>query len=588
MTYCTAKTELLAKMRSDLSQVNIKNWDNITSAITAQKNNSPEVVHSSDKTFLKNIKKGIAFITFDYGIDGVSIEIEKYANCLERLFMDEDDDTVSMHFIGGDFYDKADTVLKLYWKRYKIAGMNGWSKWDSGKWFSKLFYEDMPEGSKISDNMAKEIWDQALHFADLLGEYLVNNNISLLIPVNICTNPGNPAITLAVVLVTEALGINVISSNHDYYWEGGKANRKPGEVAGPRDHFFKNINNKPFFDLFKTLYPWNGKRWMQVNINEPQSVALVNKFGFDKKQVFELGSCISNEFLREYTFPEVLSARRRMTYILADGDPVITPVSIKKHIANLSDWMKNQKPIVCSNSSNLELDPMEKGTLYCLQPTRVVGRKRIYKDLKLLTALLNHNKLKNAFKNGSVQQLIFHITGPVPIEHQADLENVLNAYVEMSEKIPADIANHVFIAFSVGTEKHPSLDKNGLDELCIEDIYKLADIILFPSETEGRGLPIIESGACGVPIVCSRYYPGEVFDGVVGKGLPDEEQIKFVLFPEKDEYSDDLLNEVADILLKPESRNLYKKHNKIAVEKRYGIEMLVSKFGSFMEVLKNL
>ena len=159
MTYCTAKTELLAKMRSDLSQVNIKNWDNITSAITAQKNNSPEVVHSSDKTFLKNIKKGIAFITFDYGIDGVSIEIEKYANCLERLFMDEDDDTVSMHFIGGDFYDKADTVLKLYWKRYKIAGMNGWSKWDSGKWFSKLFYEDMPEGSKIPDNMAKEIWD---------------------------------------------------------------------------------------------------------------------------------------------------------------------------------------------------------------------------------------------------------------------------------------------------------------------------------------------------------------------------------------------------------------------------------------------
>ena len=585
MTYNSAAPKLLADMKSFLSQSHIKNWDDIASVISELKNNSPKIIHSSENSFLGNVKKGIAFITFDYGIDGVSIEIEKYANCLERLFRDEDNDTVSLHFIGGDFYDKADTVLRPYWKRYKIQDMNGWSKWSSGKWFSKLFYEDMPEGSQISDDMAKEIWSQALNFADLLGEYIVKNNISLLIPVNICTNPGNPAITLAVVMVTEALGISVISSNHDYYWEGGKADRKPKEEAGPRDHFFKNINNKPFFNLFEKLFPWNGKRWLQVNINEPQSEALVNEYGFDKKQVYELGSCISNEFLREYSFPEVLSARRRMTYILSDGAPVITPVSVKEHIANLSDWMKNQKPVVCSNSSGLELDPMEKGTIYCLQPTRVVGRKRIYKDLKLLAALINHNKLKNAFENGSAQQLIFHITGPVPIEHQKDLEDVLNAYVEMCKDIPADIADRIFIAFSVGTEKHPSLDENGLDELCIEDIYKLADIILFPSETEGRGLPIIESGACGIPIVCSRYYPGEVFDGVVGKGLPEEEQIKYVLFPEKDEFSDELLNEVSEILLNSKARNAYAMHNKIAVEKRYGIDMLVKKFGSFMEIL---
>lgn len=578
---------LLADMKSFLLQSRINNWDDITSVIETLKNRSSKVAPCSNNTFFDNAKKGIAFITFDYGIDGVSIEIEKYANCFERLFRDENNYIVPLHFIGGDFHDKADAVLKPYWKRYRIPNMNGWSKWSNGNWFSKLFYEDMPEGTPKSKDMAKEIWKQALKFADLLGEYLVNNNISLLIPVNICTNPGNPAITLAVVMVTEALGTSVISSNHDYYWEGGKARRKPEEEAGPRDHFFKNINNKSFFNLFKKLFPWNGQRWLQVNINELQSEALINKFGFNKRQVYELGSCISNEFLREYTFSEVLSARQRMTYILSDGDSVITPVSVKDHIANLSVWMKNQKPVVCSNSVNLELDPAKQGTLYCLQPTRVVGRKRIYKDLKLLTALLNYNKLKSAFKDGSVKQLIFHISGPVPIEHQQDLEEVLNAYVEMCNNISANIANKVFIAFSVGTEKHPSLEKNGLDELCIEDIYKLADIILFPSETEGRGLPIIESGACGIPIVCSRYYPEEVFDGVVGKGLLEEEQIKFVLFPEKDEYSDELLNEVTDILLKPESRNFYAKHNKIAVEKRYGIEMLVKKFGSFIKILSN-
>ena len=207
MTYNNnVKPELLANMKSFLSQSNINNWDDITSVITELKNNSPKILHSSEKSFLDNIKKGIAFITFDYGIDGVSIEIEKYANCLERLFRDVDNDTVPLHFIGGDFYDKADTVLRPYWKRYKIQDMNGWSKWSGGKWFSKLFYEDMPEGSQISDDMAKEIWSQALTFANSLSEYIVNNNISLLIPVNICTNPGNPAISLAVAMVTETLG----------------------------------------------------------------------------------------------------------------------------------------------------------------------------------------------------------------------------------------------------------------------------------------------------------------------------------------------------------------------------------------------
>ena len=338
-------------MKNFLSQQQINNWKDIDAVLATLKEQSSNVEACTNESILKTAKKGIAFITFDYGIDGVSIEIEKYAKCLERLFQ-YDDLTVPLHFIGGDFYDKADVVLKPEWARHKIPGMNGWSKWGDGKWFSKLFYEDMPEGSEVSDDMAKEIWKQSLNFANLISEYLVKNDISLLIPVNICTNPGNPAITLAVVIVTELLGINVISSNHDYYWEGGKANRASSEEPGPRDHFFKNCHNGAFFSFFKKLYPWNGRHWLQVNINEPQSEALINKFGFNKNQVDELGSCISNEFLREYNFDEVLSARKRMAYILSDGSPVITPVPIKEHMGNLASWMKSQKPVVCSNAQN--------------------------------------------------------------------------------------------------------------------------------------------------------------------------------------------------------------------------------------------
>ncbi|MCF7792286.1 MAG: glycosyltransferase [Victivallales bacterium] len=568
-----------------LDKPEISSWNDISSMLDKVKTISRQNRSEFTGTSLETLKSGISFITFDYGIDGVSIEIEKYALCLEKLFKDKLDLNIPLHFIGGDFHDKADTVLKPRWNRFRIPDMNGWSKWSGGKWFAKLFYENMPEGSEISKTMSKEIWKQAVCFARQLSDYLQKNGIKLLIPVNICSNPGNPAIALAIVLVTEFFDIRVIASNHDYYWEGGKPERPAGEEKGPRDHFFKNCRNKEFFSLFERLYPWNGDKWIQVNINEPQTECLINKYGFEKNKVFEIGSCISNEFLKEYSKEEIYTARKKMNYILSGGSDTITPLPVNKHINGLETWMKNQKPIVCSFQNVKPLDLTNPDLMYCLQPTRIVGRKRIYKDLKLLESMLKTEKLNKIFTENSKAQLILHITGPVPIEHQADLEEVLNAYIDLCNSVSPNISERVFIAFSVGTEDHPALKKACLNKLCIEEIYRLADIILFPSETEGRGLPIIESGASGVPIICSRYYPVKVFDGVVGKDLPEKDQIKYVLFPEQDKYSEEMLDETVSLLVDKEYREKYADHNRKAVSRRYGIDMLVNKFNEFIKIL---
>ena len=70
--------------------------------------------------------------------------------------------------------------------------------------------------SPESKNLAIEIFRQAVSIAKKLGKYLIDNQISLLVPVNIASNPGNVALTLGVVLVTELLGISVLNSNHDF------------------------------------------------------------------------------------------------------------------------------------------------------------------------------------------------------------------------------------------------------------------------------------------------------------------------------------------------------------------------------------
>ncbi len=573
-----------AELLQSLTAVNINDWDDIENYLQ-QLSMSGGAATQSTVDFECQVSRGIAFITYDFGIDGVSIEIFKYADCLEKLFKSRGYDAVPMHFIGGDFHEKADIVLKPYWQRFQIDNMNGWNKWYGGKYFSKLYYEDMPEGSEQSREMAREMWRQAGEFAAQLGDYLEKHQIKLLIPVNIPTNPGNFAIMLAIVMVTEALQCSVISSNHDFYWEGGAPpeERHPGAEPGVRDHFFRNCHNRPFFKLFQLLYPWNGRRWIQVNINSPQSRTLIEKFGFPPNKVFELGTSISDKFFQPGTSEYVNSVRRRMNYIISDGSELIETIDIKRHLAGLSDWMQNQRPLACGCRDGLILDLTAEKNLICLQPTRVIGRKRIEKDLHLLQALLHYQPFQHIFFNDSEYKLVLHITGPTPVEHQEALEQILNAYVELCASLPPDVAERVFIEFSVGNGSHPIFESLGLETLEIEDIYKLATVILFPSETEGRGLPIIEASAGGIPIICSRYRPQTVFDEVVGAELDAEQQIKFLEFPE-DNYDEKFLSNVSELLLHPENFADWREHNRRAVAMRYGSEMIQNKFAEFIKV----
>ena len=527
----------------------------------------------------------LGFLTFDYGIDGVSIEMAKYARSFEKMRAESGLATDDIHFIGGDFHDKAEAVLLPRWHRFHIPDINGWSKWSEGKWFAKLYYDDMPSGSDVSKEMAVEMWGQSVGFAKKLGAYVAEKNITFLFPVNINSNPGNFALTLANILVTEMMGLPVLNSNHDFYWEGGSpaSERAESGESGPRDHFFKNMGNEDFFSLFRTIYPWNGPRWAQVNINQRQSDVLNEDFGFSREALFELSTTVSDDFFEEYGWETVERGRKAMIRILSDGQESIEPVSVDAHLAGLTAWMANQKPVVCGVRSGLELSTASKEVVYCLQPTRVVARKRIEMDLHLFGALARRPRFLKEFADPA-RKLVLHITGPVPKEHQHDLERVLNAYKDMVSDLPAELAERVFIAFSVGTEDHPSLESAGLKRLRIEDIYRMATVILFPSETEGRGLPIIESSACGVPIVCSRYYPEDVFKEVVGEDLSPELQIQYTLFPEGN-YGDDFLDEVCELMFSDRESLSRIEHNKNAVAKRYGSGVLV---GTFQDALRFL
>ncbi|MGL1933095.1 MAG: glycosyltransferase [Desulfotalea sp.] len=561
----------------------IFSWDKINTVLDSITTHSyisdPSTDLNASSLPVPLFPRAIAFITFNYGIDGVTIEIAKYAQCLAELFKQEES-SPPIHFIGGNFFQQADQVIPKNAPRLKIPHFDGWDKWQQGRWFQKLFFEPMPSDSSLSNKIATEIWHQALTSAGQLIRYIQKKNIDLLIPVNVNSNPGNLASALAIVLASEITGVNVLNSNHDFFWEGGcpKCKKQPNASPGIRDHFFTNYENKPFLKLFQRILPWNGKKWLQLNINDQQIQSLGQQYGIPSSRLFPMGTCIDDAFFTRCPPEKKAIHRLKMTHILSRGDAIIkhpTPVSL--FLKQMDHWMTHQTPIICGADDASPLDITTPHALFLLQPTRIVARKRIFRDWELIEALFSRTDFKLAFDSCPERTLTIHITGPVPMEHQADLEKILLTFKKLQDSLPQHIARRLFTSFSVGHDFHESFTNQGFHRLGMDEIYKMADMIFLPSKTEGRGLPILEGGASGIPVVCSRYEPEKTFSEVIGEHLPPALKIHHIPFPEH-HFPLSMLNEIKTILLHPETYSAHAQHNRRAVSARYNTNALQCNF----------
>jgi glycosyltransferase involved in cell wall biosynthesis len=561
----------------------IEDFDDISLVLDELKH-TPLAPLSDDIPFLARVARGVTFVTFAYDIDGVAMEIAKYGTTLVALLRKEGYEP-TVHCIGGNFGDKVDVVLPPDWSRFLLQNADGWDKWEDGKWFAQLFYENMPEGSASSREMASTMWSEAVRMAEDLATLLSREQIGLLIPVNVNSNPGNFALALAVVLASELTGCPVVNNNHDFFWEGGRPteDRPTDEPAGPRDHFFRNHENRAFFDVFRRILPWNGRRWIQVNINPLQSARLVNQEGFAADRVFLVGTSIDEGFFQPCSPRQKSEYRRRMAHILSDGEPTVDATPVADFLERLAAWMSDERPVVCGLRDGTKLDLASRETIVLLQPTRVVLRKRIPRDWDLIGALLRHPSFRDEFERRTNMALVLLVTGPVPIEHRSDAEDVLSAFVDVLDSVPDSIGERLFHAFSVGNQNHPSLSE-GLE---ISDIYHTADMVVFPSETEGRGLPIPESAAAGVPIVCSRYDPVAVFDDLVGAHRPESERLHYLEFPESG-FDDELLETITNMLLDPTTFAARRRHNRDVVEARFSSHDLQRSFTEYLLRLESM
>ncbi len=243
----------IIKILNQLEKENIKTWFDLGLYIDRIKENRKVPQRKFLGTFddFKSYmcKGDFAFLTYEYSIDGVSIELEKYTKVFRKKFKGS-----NIHYITGKFYNKENKNNHKNIKTYELPIIQAFNEWDLYKDF---FFTKLERGSKEYNELIGKFWNQTLQIIEKLGNYITDNNIRLLYLINVCSNPGNVSLTLAVVLLSEFLGIPVINNNHDFYWEGGNSeiDKKTKNLTdGPRDLFFTNSNIGEFFSIIEVLF----------------------------------------------------------------------------------------------------------------------------------------------------------------------------------------------------------------------------------------------------------------------------------------------------------------------------------------------
>ena len=144
---------------------------------------------------------GVAFLSFHYMVDGVTNEVDKYASLMRRSIPG-----IPIHYIAGKIHSKTDPLIKEDYKQKVLPELAGFDDWEL---YQDFYFKKLERGGPVYNALIGKLWKQTLDIVEKLGTYMEQEKISLLYILNVCSNPGNVAYALALVLLAEYLKIPV-------------------------------------------------------------------------------------------------------------------------------------------------------------------------------------------------------------------------------------------------------------------------------------------------------------------------------------------------------------------------------------------
>jgi len=513
--------------------------------------------------FTQRISSGIGIVTFHCSVDGVTVEIAKYAEAMRSVLPEP-----RLHLITGRFDVRAEPILGPDIDQHTLAGMDGFSDWPL---YEDFFHRRLERGSTLYNSLILELWADVLDLTDRLSQLIEREDIRLLYVINTNSNPGNVALALALVLISEHMRIPVISNNHDFYWEGGAARIGDKLPRGPRDHFFTNAHLGEVFSVIQMVYPWVARTWISANISRNQSTNLVERFGHNPANVTELGTAVDTSLYAPLDRPRRVEVLQQLSRLLRGTRKQLRAHSVKA-VQQDDPFGETPPPSLLLAAREVNDVDFVHDNMILLQPTRIIKRKKIETNFRIISRLFSDTEFMEAFDRSPNLKLTLIVTGPVAGDNERYLRKLLRDFERNVDLLPERVRDRVFLALLFSGMDYPAFRARFDRPFTIADLYGIASLVMLPSETEGRGLPIIESAACGVTIMTRRYEPEEVFAEVIGEHLARDERLKVVSF--RNRITPTLLASVKEHLLQPLRFAADATHNRQVIGDRCAMDSL--------------
>ena len=136
------------------------------------------------------------------------------------------------------------------------------------------------------------------------------------------------------------------------------------------------------------------------------------------------------------------------------------------------------------------------GDLVVLMPVRVTRAKNIEYALHLVAALK---------ARGCRPKLV--VTGP-PDPHDLDSMAYFEGLQALRRRL--DVEDEARFVFESGQDPDQHYI---IDEQVVGDLFRVSDVMLMPSHREGFGMPVLEAGLVGLPVVCTNVPAAEEIGG---------------------------------------------------------------------------
>jgi glycosyltransferase involved in cell wall biosynthesis len=141
------------------------------------------------------------------------------------------------------------------------------------------------------------------------------------------------------------------------------------------------------------------------------------------------------------------------------------------------------------------LDLLE-SDLILLMPVRVTQAKNVEFALRVVAALKSHS---------CRPRLI--LTGP-PDPHDAQSMAYFQSLQALRQQLGIEDEMH----FVYESGPHPDRPCT-IEARVVGDLYRVTDVMFMPSHREGFGMPVLEAGLAGVPVVCTNVPAAEEIGG---------------------------------------------------------------------------